>query len=142
MCVYIYIYRTWTFRPSNCGTGERFLFSKPLQIGCEAHQASHSVGTLGCFPDVKRREREVNHSPPSIAEVKNEWGCTSASPVCLHDVDRENFTFTFLPCYTSIDEKGIQSTAGKIGEAVKGQIKCVLFLRLLGAPRCTLTVTP
>jgi hypothetical protein len=62
-------------------------------------------------------EREVNHSPLFIAEVKNEWGCTSASPICLHGVDRENFTFTFLPCYSSIDENEIQSAAGKNGEA-------------------------
>jgi len=64
-------------------------------------------------------EREVNHSPPSNAEVKNEWDCTSASPICRHDVDREDFTFTCLPCYSSIDEKGIKSAAGITGEAIK-----------------------
>jgi len=26
---------------------------------------------------------EADHSPPSIDEVKNEWSCTSAPPVCL-----------------------------------------------------------
>jgi len=97
--------------------GERFLFPKTLQIGCEAPQASYSVGTLGCFPGVRRREHEVNHSPPSIAEVKNEWRYTSASPICLHGVGRENITFTFVPCYSSTDEKGMQSAAGKTGEA-------------------------
>jgi len=30
----------------------------------------------GCFPGLKRPGREVNHSPPSSAEDKNEWGCT------------------------------------------------------------------
>jgi hypothetical protein len=29
---------------------------------------------------------------PSVAEVKNEWIYSSAPPVCLHDMDRENFT--------------------------------------------------
>jgi hypothetical protein len=34
----------------------------------------------------------VNHSPPSGAEVKNEWSA-STPPVCLHVVGREKFTF-------------------------------------------------
>jgi hypothetical protein len=34
---------------------------------------------------VKRPEREVDHSPPSSAEVKNEWTYTSAPPI-LHGV--------------------------------------------------------
>ena len=39
----------------------------------------------------------VDHSPSSNAEVKNEWSYTSALSVtvCLHDVYRNNFTFTF-----------------------------------------------
>jgi hypothetical protein len=65
---------------------------------------------LGCFPGVKRKELEVNHSPPSVAEVKN------ASPICLHGVDRDSFTFTFLPRYSINNEKGIQSAAEKTGE--------------------------
>jgi hypothetical protein len=69
-------------------------------------------------PGVKRREREVNHSPPSITEVKNEWRYTSANPLCFHGVGRENFTFTFVPCYSSVDEKGMQSAAGKTDEAI------------------------
>jgi len=34
---------------------------------------------------------EVKHSSPSSAEVKSEW--SSASPVCLHGVDRDSFIF-------------------------------------------------
>jgi hypothetical protein len=26
-------------------------------------------------------------------EVKKKWSCTSAPPVCLHDVDKNKFTF-------------------------------------------------
>jgi len=40
----------------------------------------------------KRPLCEANHSPPSSAEVKNEWSYTSTPPTCLHDVDRNNFT--------------------------------------------------
>jgi len=44
---------------------------------------------LEFFPGCK-----VNLSLPS-AKVKNEWIYTSVSPVCFHDVDREN-PFTFI----------------------------------------------
>jgi hypothetical protein len=30
---------------------------------------------LGLFPEVERPRREVDHSNPSSAEVKNEWSC-------------------------------------------------------------------
>ena len=33
---------------------------------------------------VMRPWSEVDHSTPSSADVKNAWGCTSASPVCRH----------------------------------------------------------
>jgi hypothetical protein len=42
---------------------------------------------------IKRPGREVDHSPLCIAEVKNECRYTSAPHVCLHAVDRHNFTF-------------------------------------------------
>jgi len=42
---------------------------------------------------VKWVGREVNHSPPSSAEVENEWIYTSVPPVCLHVVDRDSFNF-------------------------------------------------
>jgi hypothetical protein len=34
--------------------------------------------------EVKRPGREANHSPPSTAKVKNEWGYTSTPPVQLY----------------------------------------------------------
>jgi len=50
------------------------------------------IGYQGSFPGVKRPRRQVNHSPPSIAEVKNEWRHTFTSPVSLRGMDVENFT--------------------------------------------------
>ena len=50
------------------------------------------IGYRGSFPGLKRPKRQVYRSPPSIAEVKNEWSCTFTSPVSLHDMDVENFT--------------------------------------------------
>jgi hypothetical protein len=41
---------------------------------------------------VKRPGRDV-HARPSSARVKNEWSYTSASPVYIRGVDRDNFTF-------------------------------------------------
>jgi hypothetical protein len=35
---------------------------------------------------VKRQGREADHTPPSSAEVKNEWSYTSTSPIRLHGV--------------------------------------------------------
>jgi hypothetical protein len=32
---------------------------------------------------------EVNHSCPSIAEVRTEWRNTSTLPVCLHDMETQ-----------------------------------------------------
>jgi hypothetical protein len=45
---------------------------------------------VGSSSGVKRSGREVDHSPPSSTDVKNEWGYTSTPPVFLHRVDRDN----------------------------------------------------
>jgi len=37
---------------------------------------------------------ETDQSLSASAEVKNEWSYISMPPICLHDVDRGNFTFT------------------------------------------------
>jgi hypothetical protein len=37
--------------------------------------------------------REVNHSPLSSVEVKNDWRYTSAPLYCLHGLEREKCTF-------------------------------------------------
>jgi hypothetical protein len=68
-----------------------FIFSKNTQTGSGTHPASYSMGTW-----IKQAGREVNHSPPSSVEVKNDWTCTTAPPIRLHDVDRVNFTCCVL----------------------------------------------
>ena len=45
------------------------------------------------FSEVKRPGHDVNHSPLSSNEVKNEWSYTSTPPVHLHGEIRDNFTF-------------------------------------------------
>jgi hypothetical protein len=49
------------------------------------------------FPGVKWPVFKVYRSPRSNAEVKNELSYTSAPAVCLHGVDRDDFTF-FISC--------------------------------------------
>jgi len=44
------------------------------------------MGTSGFFPGVKGPGREANSSPPSSAEVKNEWKYTSTSPIRIRGV--------------------------------------------------------
>jgi hypothetical protein len=50
-----------------------------VQTGSGAHLASYPMNTRGSFPGVKRPGRETDHSPPSSAEVKNEWSHISTS---------------------------------------------------------------
>ena len=50
-----------------------------------------------CFlPVVNRKVNDVQHlQPPSSADMKNEWSCTSKHPICLHGVDRDTLKFFF-----------------------------------------------
>jgi len=49
------------------------------------------------LPELKRPGRDVYHSTPYTAKLKNEWRYTYTSPTCLHCVGRG--TFTFHPTY-------------------------------------------
>jgi hypothetical protein len=40
-------------------------------------------GYRGFFSGVKLPGREVDHSPAFIAEIRNDWSCTSAPPMYL-----------------------------------------------------------
>jgi hypothetical protein len=42
---------------------------------------------------VKWLGHKVNHSGPSSAEVRNEWGYVSTPPICLYGMDRKNLLF-------------------------------------------------
>ena len=59
---------------------ENFFLPQNVQTGSGVHPASYSNG-------------EVNHSPPTSAKVKNEWSYTSTSPIWVHGMDKENFSF-------------------------------------------------
>ena len=63
----------WTVLGSKPGKGKRFVLPKnsPHQLwGPTTHLFN---GYWGSFPEVERPERQVYHSPPSSAEVKNSY---------------------------------------------------------------------
>jgi hypothetical protein len=67
-----------------------FLFSKRHKPALGPTQL-RIIGYSLSFPGVKRLWREVDHSSPSGAEVKNEWPYTR--PSCVSSLcDRDNFT--------------------------------------------------
>jgi hypothetical protein len=45
---------------------------------------------------VKWLGHDVDRSSPSSAEFRNEWRYTSVSLMCLHGVERGNFTLTCI----------------------------------------------
>jgi hypothetical protein len=55
----------------------------------------------GCwfFLRLKRPGRALHQYLPSSAEDNNEWSYTYIPPICLHRIDRDNFTYTlfFIP---------------------------------------------
>jgi len=48
-----------------------------VQTASGAHTASYPMDTGFSFPAIKWRGRKSDHSPPSNAEVMNEWSYTS-----------------------------------------------------------------
>ena len=50
----------------------------------------------GLFLGVKLPGCELNHSPPSSAEIKNERSYISASSICPHVVDRKKKLYVYL----------------------------------------------
>jgi len=71
-----------------------------VQTGSDTHTASYPMGYQGAlFLEVKRPDREADHSPPSSTEIKNVSSYTSTHPILRQDVvlrqHRDKFNFTF-----------------------------------------------
>jgi hypothetical protein len=80
----------WRVRGSNTGRGKKcFLSSKRLDRLWGPPNLIFNV----IFPGVKRPERQVDYSPPSSDEIRNEWSNMSAPPIRLRGWDGDNFTF-------------------------------------------------
>jgi len=56
----------------------------------------HTLGPTGFFSTAVKRGpgREFDHSPPSTANVKNEWSYTSTLAIGLHGIEGDSFTST------------------------------------------------
>jgi hypothetical protein len=77
-------------------TEESWFDSRQKQVGFHsstpATRISNSPSLLSngywgaACPEVKRPEREADHSPPTSAEVKNVWSNTPTHPTRLHGV--------------------------------------------------------
>jgi len=50
-------------------------------------------GYQSSFSGVKRPQPQIDHKPPSSAEMKNEWSYTFSPPICLHGIIKDNLTF-------------------------------------------------
>jgi hypothetical protein len=64
----------------------RGIFSLPPLLDRLCDATSLAKGTGGSSPGVNSPEREVDHSPPSSAEVMNAWSYTSTPLIRLHSV--------------------------------------------------------
>jgi len=89
------------------GSGN-FSLHHPVQSSSGAYQGSYPIGNGGSFLAITQLGHEIDHLPPSNAEVKNAWSYIStlryvfmAWRLVKH---RDNFTFTFL-----FDESGRNS---------------------------------
>jgi len=72
-------------------------------------------GSQVLFLGVRWLGHEADHSPTSTNELKNEWRCTY-TPICLHGIKRDNFTFTldFLMCVICGNEDWKNTDDGKL----------------------------
>jgi hypothetical protein len=97
----------WAHRDDVASIATRLLVGQSTVQACESQETLFSSRTtrpaLGptqppfqWIMGVKWSELEVNQSPPSSAEVKNESSYTSTCTVCLHNMDRDNFDCFFL----------------------------------------------
>lgn len=50
----------------------------------------------------KQPSHEVQHPFAPHAQVKSEWSYTPSSPICLHVVERDNFTFIIELCHVTV----------------------------------------
>ena len=71
-------------------------------LKCDAHRLRrpHSLLFRDLPPGVKRPGREGDHSPPSVADVKNSWSYTSTPPTRLHVGTRATLPalrYTYFP---------------------------------------------
>lgn len=68
-----------------------------VSTGCGAHTASCSFGTAALSLEANRSRREVDLSPQSSTEVKDEWSCNSNPLTCLYVVNSNTLPLPLFP---------------------------------------------
>jgi len=120
----------WTVGDLNPGCGQRFFSSpKSLQTTLGLTQP------LIILVVVKWLVSEANHSPLSSARLRMSGAIPLLTSVCLHGVNRDNFTFcfTFYKDYFSIDPTPNMSTEfSETSEQPYWHVACsTIYLRLI-----------
>ena len=85
------------------------------------------------FNGYRRSLRKINmsrfvadHSTPSIADNKNEWIYNSTPPICLHGVDRGNFTFFIVPPQLDVPFGDVEYIPRNIWNLFNGLLSCYI----------------
>jgi hypothetical protein len=87
----------WRSEQSGVRILARERYSSVLQnvpTGSRAQPTSYSMGTAVLSRGQIYRGVTLTTHFHLIAQVQNKWSCTSIPPICLHDIDRGNFTLT------------------------------------------------
>jgi hypothetical protein len=85
-----------TIRGSSPGRGKRFFCSPTVQTDFGRHPVSYWMSTGVLFAGVHRLGLHVDHWPPSSAEIKNEWSCTSSSNMCYWRLQGQTHLLPFV----------------------------------------------
>jgi hypothetical protein len=64
---------------------------------------SPSQWVAGFFAKSKAVGARFEHLPPSNANFKNEWSCTSTLAICLHGMGRDNLPFYFYAHFSDAE---------------------------------------
>lgn len=76
--------------------GREHFFSRDRRDGFWGTLSPIFIGYQGYFSGVKRLVFEVDHSPQSTAEVKNDWNYTQAPGICFLGVDRDSLPVPYV----------------------------------------------
>jgi hypothetical protein len=105
-----------------------FSLFQNIQTGSGAHPAAYSGGNR-VLTMVKVAGNLINHSPPFSAKVMHAWTYTSTPRVCVHGIDRENFTFYTAKITPQLQKKSHFSREGYSRRKTSNNIqlnKCIL----------------
>jgi hypothetical protein len=87
-------------------------------------------GYWGSFLRIKWPGYNADHSPPSRAQVKNEWSHTCDPPICFQGVDRDNFTLYMFQLLAQVIITSLTSAFNNTNKYIThklGPVTCLSF---------------